>query len=562
METKKWWKEATVYQVYPRSFMDSNNDGTGDIQGIIQKLDYLKDLGIDTIWVCPVYKSPWADYGYDIADYYSVADIFGSNADLYELIEKAREKGIGILLDLVINHTSNEHHWFQEALKNPESKYRDYYYFKEGIDGQPPNNWRSYFGGSAWEPVQNEPNMFYLHAFTKEMPDLNWENSEMKQELYTMINWWLEKGIAGFRIDAILNIKKQMVEGNVAADGADGLVSIDKYIINQPGVGELLTELKEKTFANYDVTTIAEAGVPDEELAAFIGPDGYFDMCFDFRAADLDVPDTGAWYFPTDWTVNELRDYFFAVQTEVQKYGWGPTYLENHDQNRSINKYFASNQDKISDVTKKMLGTLFLGFRGTPVIYQGEEIGMENIKLDTIDDYEDVATHHHYKAGLQAGVDAEKVFDLVAYRSRDNSRTPMQWDASPNAGFTQGIPWFPVNKNYSTINVETAMKNPDSVYHHYRNLIQLRKNPKYKDLFVYGRTVPKYLERDNVIAYERILDKQKLVVVVNFQDAAITFEPAELAGEVLSNNYPDIENDGGKVVIQPYQAVIIYQTEN
>ncbi|SQC71757.1 Oligo-1,6-glucosidase [Listeria fleischmannii subsp. fleischmannii] len=417
MEIKKWWKEAIIYQVYPRSFQDSNGDGTGDLNGITQRLDYIKDLGANAIWICPMYKSPWSDYGYDISDYYKVSEAFGTNEDLYRLIAKAKEKGIRILLDLVINHTSDEHEWFQKALANPKSKYRDYYFFKKGANGKPPNNWRSYFGGSAWEPVPNEKNMFYLHAFTTKMPDLNWENEEMKQELYKMINWWVEKGVSGFRIDAIMNIKKTMLAGDAQKDGSDGLVAIDKYIINQPGIQDLLFDLKKNTFAKHDIMTVAEAAVPDDELENFIGNDGFFNMVFDFRAADIDVPETGEWFLPTNWTVNELRDALLTAQTSVQKMGWGATYFENHDQNRSINKYFSRNKEDISEVTKKMLATILLGFRGTPVIFEGEEIGMENIELASIDEYEDVATHNQYNNGLASKLDEKPYlisFPIVA----------------------------------------------------------------------------------------------------------------------------------------------------
>lgn len=560
-EEKKWWKEAVVYQLYPRSFQDSNGDGTGDLNGITSRLDHIKELGANLVWICPIYKSPWSDYGYDIADYYTVADIFGTNEDLYNLIEEAKGKDIGVLLDLVINHTSDEHEWFKEALKDPESKYRDYYFFQQGINGHPPNNWRSYFGGPAWEPVPDEDNMFFLHAFTKKMPDLNWESSGLKQELYTMINWWLGKGIAGFRIDAIMNIKKTMVRGTIPPDGDDGLVAIANYIINQPGIKDLLQDLKNNTFANHDIMTLAEAAVPDDELEDFIGPDGFFDMSFDFRAADIDVPMsgdwTGQWYYPTDWTVNELRDILLNVQTSVQNVGWGATYFENHDQNRSVNKYLARNRGDISDVVKKLLATILLGFRGTPVVYEGQEIGMENIQLDSIEQYEDVATYNQYTSGIGVGLDPHEVFHMTSYRSRDNSRTPMQWDTSANAGFTTGKPWFPVNPNYRTINVAEAVENEKSVYYHYRDLIQLRSNEGYKDVLVYGKTVQKYEDVDNVIAYERVLEDQSILFFANFQNKTIKLDESGFKGKILSNNYDDIVLRGGEIFISPYQALVI-----
>lgn len=557
LQERKWWKEAIVYQIYPRSFNDSNGDGIGDLNGITNKLDYIKELGANLIWICPMYKSPCDDYGYDISNYYTVSEMYGTNEDLYNLIAKAKADGIGILLDLVLNHTSDEHAWFQKALKDPQSKYRGYYFFKQGKNGQPPNNWRSYFGGSAWEPVPNEQDMFYLHAFSKKMPDLNWENLELEEEIYSMINWWARKGIAGFRIDAILNIKKTMVEGSIEPDGDDGLVAIHKYIINQPGIKKMLQDLKDNTFAKHDITTIAEAAVPDEELEDFIGPKGFFNMSFDFRAADMDIPETGEWYYPTKWTVNQLRDVLLDVQTQVQKLGWGATYFENHDQNRSINKYFARNRGDISDVAKKLLGTILLGFRGTPVVHEGQEIGMENIQLNKIDQYEDVNTHSQYAAGIAAGLDPEEVLSLVSYRSRDNARTPMQWDASDNAGFTTGKPWLPVNPNYSSINVAAAVKDKKSVYYHYQTLLKLRTSEKYKDVLVYGKTVPKYNDVDNVIAYQRALGNQRVLFFANFQNKVLELDPDGFKGHILSNNYDGFDTAGGKVSISPYQALVI-----
>jgi glycosidase len=553
LQEQRWWKEAIIYQVYPRSFYDSNGDGLGDLNGITAKLDYIKGLGANLIWICPMYKSPCDDYGYDISDYYTVSETFGTNEDLYNLIAQAKRKGIGILLDLVINHSSDEHSWFQQALKDPKSKYRDYYFFRQGVNG-PPNNWRSYLGGSAWEPVPGESNMYYLHAFSKKRPDLNWENQEMKQELYNMINWWISKGIAGFRIDAILNIKKTMLDGIAEPDGEDGLVGIYKSIINQSGIKQLLQELKDNTFTKHDIVTVAEAAVPDDELEDYIGPNGFFNMSFDFRAADIDIPETGEWYEPVEWTVNQFRDVFHTVQTQVQQVGWGATYFENHDQNRSINKYFRDGN--VSDIKKKMLTTILLGFRGTPVIHEGQEIGMENIRLDTIDQYEDVNSHSQYRAGIAAGLDPKKVFDMVAYRSRDNSRTPMQWDVSENAGFTTGKPWLPVNPNFKAINVAAATEDKDSVYYHFQGLLKLRTSPRYKNVLVYGKTVPRYQDVDNVVAYERVVGGQAVLFLANFQNKTIELD-GRVSGKVLSNNYQRFDIGTGRATLSPYQALVI-----
>ncbi|WP_256244577.1 alpha-amylase family glycosyl hydrolase [Alkalibacterium sp. 20] len=321
---KKWWKEAVVYQIYPKSFQDSNQDGIGDVRGIINRLQYLKDLGITVIWICPMYKSPMDDGGYDIADYYSIDPIFGSNEDFDELIEKAEKVGIRILLDLVVNHTSDEHEWFEEALNDPDSKYRKYYHFVKGSNGRPPNNWRSYFGGSAWEPVPHEKNTFYLHAFSKKQPDLNWENEELREEIYKMINYWLDKGVAGFRIDAILNIKKSMVRGRLEPDGEDGLVYIGHWIMNQPGVQSLLKEINDRTFKVHDSFTVAEAAVPNDHLDQYIGPDGFFSMVFDFSYTDIDVNETGDWFKPSGWTWTDMREKIFINQEITQEKGWEP----------------------------------------------------------------------------------------------------------------------------------------------------------------------------------------------------------------------------------------------
>lgn len=373
--------------------------------------------------------------------------------------------------------------------------------------------------------------------------------------MYTMINWWLDKGIGGFRIDAILNIKKNMVYGTVEPDGDDGLVAIDKYIINQPGIGVLLSELKSRTFANYDIMTVAEAGVPDEQAAEFIGPGGYFNMSFDFRAADIDIPETGEWFKPTDWTVNQLRDIFLTVQTQVQKAGWGAVYLENHDQNRSVNKYFSGSA--VNDVTKKMLGTILLGFRGTPVIYQGEEIGMENIRLASIDQYSDIQTFHHYQKGIQSGFDPKYVYKTVTHRSRDNSRTPMQWNQGKNAGFTEGTPCFPVNDNFGDINVENELNNKDSVYAHYKLLVALRTDSRYKDVLVYGKVVPLFDNMDNIVAYRRQLDNQELHIIANFQENETLLELDTEKFKVLLNNYEKVDLAGTKLHLKPYQAVVL-----
>ncbi|CAK19643.1 alpha-glucosidase [Listeria welshimeri] len=517
-EAKEWWKESVVYQIYPRSFQDSNGDGIGDIRGIIERLPYLADLGINVVWLCPVYKSPMDDGGYDISDYYQIDPMFGTMDDMDELIEKAGELGIKILMDLVVNHTSDEHEWFQKALANPKSKYRDYYIFREGINGNPPNNWRSYFGGSAWEPVPSESNMFYLHAFSKKQPDLNWENIAVRNECIQMINWWLEKGLGGFRIDAILNLKKRIEYGVFPANGEDGLVFIGHWILNQPGIEEWLNEIDELTFKKHNAFTVAEADVPEERLSEYIGENGHFRMVFDFSYTDIDTPETGEWFKQSKWTVKELKDKIMINELITQRNGWGAKYLENHDQPRSINKYLP--QEYQDDRSKKMLAVLFMMLHGTPFIYQGQEIGMSNIRMDSITDYNDIATHDQYRRALLSGMSPDEALEWMYRRSRDNSRTPMQWTNQKNAGFSNADEiWLKTNPNYHEINVEQEQMDETSVLNFYKKLIYLRSDfSKYKEVTIYGELVP-VESSDTVIAYKRIIDDKELLIVVNFSDA-------------------------------------------
>ncbi|MGM0213111.1 alpha-glucosidase [Enterococcus sp. AZ109] len=560
MENKEWWKESVVYQVYPKSFQDSDGNGTGDIKGITQRLDYLKQLGVDVIWISPVYKSPMDDGGYDIADYYTVDDMFGTNEDLDELLAQAESRGMKVLMDLVVNHTSDEHYWFQQALQNPASKYRDYYVFEEGIDGQPPNNWRTYFGESAWEPVPNEANMYYLHAFTKKQPDLNWENQEVREEIYTMINYWLGKGLGGFRIDAILNIKKRIEKGFFDPDGEDGLVFIGHWILNQPGIEIWLKEMNDRTFRPHNSMTVAEANVPSERLKEYIGPDGFFSMVFDFSYTDIDVPSTGEWFKFSGWTWELMKKHIFNNQLVTQDNGWGALYLENHDQPRSIDKYIP--QADINDYSKKMLATLFMLLRGTPFIYQGQELGMTNIEMDSIDEYDDIATHDQYSRAVLSGFSHEEALAAMNRRSRDNSRTPMQWDTSKNAGFsTADKTWMKVNPNYPTINAADELKQADSVFHHYRQLVQLRRESPYQDVIVYGQFVPLNEDVDGTIIYQRELGKQKVLVAINYTNMLQTIEIAEEFKQYLLGNYDETKLAGQQLTLRPYESVVLANYE-
>lgn len=554
---KEWWKEAVVYQIYPKSFQDSDDDGIGDLRGIINRLPYLKKLGIDVIWLCPVYQSPMDDGGYDISDYYTVDSMFGSNEDLDELIKRAEQLEIKVLMDLVVNHTSDEHEWFQEALKNPHSKYRNYYVFREGVNGNPPNNWRSYFGSSAWEPVEGEENMYYLHAFTKKQPDLNWENTDVREDIYEMINYWLEKGLGGFRIDAILNIKKRLEMGVFESDGEDGLAFIGHWILNQPGIESWLNELNERTFKRYNSMTVAEADVPEERLAEYIGSDGYFSMVFDFSYTDIDVPETGEWFKQRDWTWEELKQNIYKSQLTTQEHGWGALYLENHDQPRSINKYLK--KEDVNPYSIKMLGTLFMMLRGTPFIYQGQEIGMQNIDMENMSDFDDIASHDQYQRGILSGLSPEASFAAINLRSRDNSRTPMQWSDQKHAGFSNSkATWLKVNSNYPIINAEKQLIDKDSVYHYYQSLIHLRKKSPYKDVIVYGDIEPSYIDNKSVLAYKRILEKQELLVLINHTNEVQYLSIEENVTKLILSNYKKEKTIlSNEITLEPFESLIL-----
>lgn len=554
---KNWWKESVVYQLYPKSFQDSNGDGMGDIQGIIDRLDYLQELGIDVLWICPIYKSPMDDGGYDISDYYTVDEMFGTNEDFERLLQKAKKLGIKVLMDLVVNHTSDEHEWFQQALKDPTSKYRDYYIFKAGIDGKAPNNWRSYFGDCAWTEVPGEKNMYYLHAFSKKQPDLNWENEEVRQEIYTMINYWLDKGLGGFRIDAILNIKKRIELKQFEPDGEDGLAFIGHWILNQPGIEVWLNEMNEVTFRPHNSMTVAEADVPNDRLKEYIGQDGFFSMVFDFSYTDIDVPQTGEWYKISGWTWDDMRENIFLNQLVTQENGWGALYLENHDQPRSINKYIPE-KDR-NDYSKKMLATLFMFLRGTLFIYQGQELGMTNIQMDTMDDFDDIATHDQYRRAVLSGMPKQEAFAAINHRSRDNSRTPMQWDDSKNAGFSSAEKtWLKVNPNYLELNAKQEQENPTSVLNYYKQLIALRKNSVYQEVIVYGQFVPVKEVNLNTLVYERVCQDQKMIVAINptnqIQNIALEAKYTQL---VVSNYENQIIEGHSFYTLQPYESVVL-----
>ena len=570
---KKWWKKEVGYQIYPRSFYDSNNDGIGDLNGITEKLDYLKNLGITLIWVCPIFKSPMDDNGYDISDYYDVNPEFGTKEDLEKLIAEAEKRGIKVILDLVINHTSDEHEWFLEALKNPESKYRNYYIFKRGENGLPPTNWRSHFGGSAWEKVEGEADengneMYYLHLFTKKQPDLNWKNPEVRKELYEMVNYWLEKGIAGFRVDAINSIKKDARYLDLPVDGADGMAHNVEYTLNQPGIEEFLRELAKETFKKYNAMTVAETPMLEyERYNDFIGEDGFFTMIFDFSYADLDMTKGGFYYSLRDIPTVELRDKIFESQLTQQKYGWGAPFFENHDLPRSLNKFFG---EKANETNAKLLANVFFFLRGTPFIYQGQEIGMDNFVRNDISEFDDIASKDQYQRALGEGFSSEEALYFVNKRSRDNSRTPMQWDNSKNAGFSKdenSKSWIKLTGSQVTTNVADQINDKDSIFSHYKKMINLRQNGKYSDCLTFGDFISVPLENEKFIAYVRKYKNQKVLCISNFSELKQEVKLSEIAkalgekeikiGEILINNFDGFEKDGEKVVFEGFQSLLV-----
>lgn len=546
---KQWWKEAVSYQIYPRSFMDSNGDGIGDIKGIISKLDYLKDLGIDVIWVCPFFKSPNADNGYDISDYQDISGQFGTMEEFDELLAEIHARGMKLILDLVLNHTSDEHSWFIESRSSKDHPKRDWYIWKEGKGDSPPNNWESIFSGSSWEydPVTDE---YYLHIFATKQPDLNWENQEVRSALYTMVNWWLDKGIDGFRVDAISHIKKR--EGFPDMPNPYGLNYVPAFDMhtNQEGIQGFLKELKEETFAKYDIMTVGEAnGVGIHQADDWVGEqNGKFDMIFQFEHL-------GLWRkgIEKDVDVVNLKETLSKWQTSLHEKGWNALFWENHDQPRSVSSW--GNDTEYWKESAKMLAACYFFMQGTPFIYQGQEIGMTNVQFESIQDYDDVGMINFYNIEVAKGTPHDNVMEVIWNSGRDNSRTPMQWSDHENAGFTDGTPWMKVNPNYETINVEQQKKDSDSIYHFYKKMIQLRKK---HEVFVYGEYRLLLREHPAVYAYTRTLESQSAVVLSNFKNAEQTISLPEIkaeASELLLANYPD--GAGGlakEVTLRPYET--------
>ena len=532
---KQWWHDKVAYQIYPKSFYDSNGDGIGDIPGIIEKLDYLRDLGVDILWLSPIYKSPLADQGYDISDYYSIDPRFGTMEDMEHLIHEAKKRQMYILMDLVVNHCSDEHEWFQKAIQDPDGKYGNFFYITDRKEGEKlPCNWRSYFGGPVWEPLPGHPDKQYLHVFHKKQPDLNWENPEVREEVYKNIRWWMEKGLGGFRIDAIINIKKKLPFQDYPADREDGLSNMGNMLADAHGIGEFLGEMAKKAFRPYNAFTVGEVfNVKDDELKDFIGDEGYFSSMFDFNSHVFGKSLDG-WYASQRYlTPDEYKHCIFETQKKIGDMGMVSNIIENHDEPRGV-CYYIQPQDRCTDAKKLLAGVYFM-LRGLPFIYQGQEIGMENLDFHTIDEIDDISTLDEYKVAREAGLSDEEALSVASAFSRDNARTPVQWDDGANAGFTTGKPWLKVNPNYKQINVQAQVNDEDSVLAFYKKLTRLRKSEEYKETIVYSQLIPYLEEEKNLIAYFRKGEKT-LLVLANFQKDPRKVQLPAPAKKVVLNN--------------------------
>ena len=554
---RKWWHDKVAYQIYPKSFLDTNGDGIGDLRGIISKLDYLKELGIDIIWLSPIYKSPFIDQGYDISDYYKIAEEFGTMEEFDELLAEAKKRDMYIVMDLVVNHCSSEHEYFKAALADPDGPYADYFYFVKGKDGKEPSNYRSYFGGKAWEPVPGS-DKYYLHMFAKEQPDWNWENKEVRDKIYKMINWWLDKGLGGFRIDAIINIKKDTSFPSYEPDGDDGLVSCVKMVEETDGVGEFLEEMKHETFEKYDAFTVGEVfNMKEDELREFVGDDAHFSSMFDFSAHELTYGEHG-WYDSKKIDFKRWREILFASQKEMEGIGFKANIIENHDEPRGASRYLPDYAQ--NEMGKKMLATTSILLRGIPFIYQGQEIGMTNCHRNDISEYDDISTKDQYQVAIKAGCTKEEALACCYENSRDNARTPMQWSADEKGGFSVHVPWLAMNPNYKEINVREQEGREDSVLSYYKKLIALRKSPEFKETFVYGRVVPVYEDTDTIFGFMRIGEEngQKILVIANYgKDAAELMLPGEVK-EILLSNTGRKALPGEKIMLESLETAVLF----
>ena len=546
---RKWWKEAVAYQVYPRSFNDSNNDGIGDLPGVIEKLDYLKDLGIDVIWLSPMYQSPNDDNGYDISDYRAIMDEFGTMEDFDRLLKEVHHKGMRLILDLVVNHTSDEHPWFIESKSSKDNPKREWYIWKDPKeDGSEPNNWESIFNGSAWE-YDELTNQYYFHLFSKKQPDLNWDNSEVRNAVFEMMNWWFDKGIDGFRVDAITHIKKTFEAGDLPLPEGKSYAPAFDVDMNQPGIQPWLQEMKVKSLSQYDIMTVGEAnGVNPDNAKEWVGEEeGKFNMIFQFE--HLGLWSTG----DSKFDVKSYKTILNRWQKSLEDVGWNALFIENHDQPRRVSTWGDDKQYWYESATSHAV-TYFLQ-QGTPFIYQGQEIGMTNYPFDSIETFNDVAVKNEYNIVKAQGGDVNALLNKYKMENRDNSRTPMQWDQSTNGGFTNGTPWFPVNPNYKTINVEQQIHDPQSILQFYKDLIQLKKSD---EIYTYGQFNLVDEDNPNLFAYTRTLNNKKVLVVGNLTDQVSKLNVPYLIEneqQVMLHNYSSHVIDFDK--IQPYEAFVI-----
>lgn len=556
--TKQWWKESVVYQIYPRSFKDSNGDGIGDLQGVIQKLDYLNELGIDVLWLCPIYDSPNEDNGYDIRDYCAIMKEFGTMQDFDELLVQAHQRNLKIVMDLVVNHTSDEHEWFQKSRKMPPNKYRDYYVWKDGKDGNEPTNWSATFGGSAWkydESVQK----YYLHLFAQKQPDLNWENHEVRKDIYEMMRWWLDKGVDGFRMDVINSISKDQHFPDAEKLSNKKYASGWKYTSNGPRVHEFLQEMNREVLSRYDIMTVGETGgVSTEDAINYAADDRHeLNMIFQFEHIDLGTDENGKWN-DTPVPLDKFKEIIIKWQTALDGKAWNSLYLGNHDQPRSVSRFGNDGEYRVESA--KLLATLLFTLQGTPYIYQGEELGMTNVQFDSIEQYRDIETFNIYKEFVDRNpADKEKIMRYIHAKGRDNARTPMQWDSTSNAGFTTGTPWIQVNPNYKGINVDESLANPDSILNYYKVLIKLRKE---YPVLVYGKFIPLMEGQNELFCYLRRLEEKTIFVVLNFSDIHMQIKlPSEvitLESRRILSNY---QNQSNAIVqktmeLNPFEADI------
>ena len=543
MKNLKWWQKTAVYQIYPKSFMDTTGKGTGDLRGITSKLDYLQKLGVGAIWLTPIYPSPMIDNGYDISDYTAIDSSYGTMADFDELIDEAKARNIKIVMDLVYNHTSDKHAWFLESKSSRDNPKADWYIWRDEK-----TNWRSIFGGSAWEFCP-ERGQYYLHTFATQQPDLNWENPEVRRALFDAANFWLKKGVGGFRVDAITYIKKPAEFKDGESDGKDGLVSVHIMTAATKGILDFLHEFKREVFDGHDIFTVAEAnGVAAEDLPKWVGSDGVFDMLFEFSHVNLSLNDGEIWCRPTKWKLTELKQAIANSQTATKNNGWYPIFFENHDKPRSVNHFLPKASDPIK--AAKILGTILLTMRGTPFIYEGQELGMTNVAWDSIEKYNDISSRGQYEIALNEGFSKEKALEFVHFFSRDNARTPMQWNSSENAGFTAGKPWLPIHDDYKICNAATEDADKNSVLNYFRKLNAFRAN---SEILLFGDYEELLRDDENIFAFARAVENKKIYVLANFTLNEVTF-PTEILGQskFILGNYT-AHNKG---VLKPLEVVL------